>query len=129
MCGICGAYNAQSVRPVAARVIKQMMQLLEHRGPDDEGLYLANELGLGFKRLSIIDLASGHQPLTNETGDIWLVFNGEIWNYRALRSELQDKGHIFRTQGDGETIVHAYEEYGTDCFARLHGILFMPIWD
>jgi asparagine synthase (glutamine-hydrolysing) len=129
MCGICGIYNASSGDFVSSGIIRQMMQMIEHRGPDDEGMYLENEVGLGFRRLSIIDLASGHQPLTNETGAIWLVFNGEIWNYRSLREELQARGHIFRTQGDGETIVHAYEEYGTACIARLHGMFGLAIWD
>jgi asparagine synthase (glutamine-hydrolysing) len=129
MCGICGIFNAKSMQPVEAEIIAQMMRLLEHRGPDDKGMYLQGEIGLGFRRLSIIDLAGGNQPIANETGDIWLVFNGEIWNYASLRQELLARGHLFRTQGDAEVIVHAYEEYGTDCFARLHGMFGMAIWD
>jgi asparagine synthase (glutamine-hydrolysing) len=129
MCGICGIYNAHSEEPVSANLIEQMMKLLEHRGPDDQGLYLEKEIGLGFRRLSIIDLTGGNQPISNETDDIWVVFNGEIWNYRSLREELRAQGHIFRTQGDAEVIVHAYEEYGTDCLTHLHGMFGLAIWD
>ncbi|MGH2506606.1 MAG: asparagine synthase (glutamine-hydrolyzing) [Ktedonobacteraceae bacterium] len=129
MCGICGIYNACSGQPVAGRLLEQMMRWLEHRGPDDQGMYLEQELGLGFRRLSIIDLAGGHQPVTNETGTIQLVFNGEIWNYRVLQQELQARGHHFCTQSDAEVIVHAYEEYGTACVAYLHGMFALAIWD
>src|SRR5437867_3293159 len=106
-----------------------MTGLISHRGPDDSGLYLDRELALGFARLSIIDLSGGHQPMCNEAGDIWVVFNGEIWNYKVLRKELAEKGHQFRTNCDTETIVHAYEEYGVDCVARLHGMFGFAIWD
>jgi asparagine synthase (glutamine-hydrolysing) len=103
--------------------------MLAHRGPDDEGCYVQGIVGLGFQRLSILDLDGGHQPLSNETGEIWLVFNGEIWNYKTLRETLRTCGHVFRTQGDAEVIVHAYEEYGTACFTRLHGMFGLAIWD
>jgi len=106
-----------------------MTRLIEHRGPDDSGAYLDGPLGLGFARLSIIDLSGGHQPMSNETGDVWIAFNGEIWNYKELRQELIAKGHQFRTNSDTETIVHAYEEYGVDCVARLHGMFGFAIWD
>jgi asparagine synthase (glutamine-hydrolysing) len=106
-----------------------MTGLIAHRGPDDRGTYIDGSLGLGFSRLSIIDLSGGHQPMSNETGDVWVVFNGEIWNYQALRAELLDKRHHFATNSDTETIVHAYEEYGTDCIARLHGMFALAIWD
>lgn len=106
-----------------------MRQLIAHRGPDDSGMHLDGPLGFGFARLSIIDLSGGHQPMTNETGDIWLVFNGEIWNYKTLRQQLIEKGHQFRTNSDTETIIHAYEEYGTDAIARLHGMFALAIWD
>lgn len=129
MCGICGVYNLQSRKPVASELIERMMHRLEHRGPDDQGMYLTEEVGLGFRRLSIIDLATGQQPISNETGDVWLVFNGEIWNYRTLREELRARGHIFRTHGDAEVIVHAYEEYGGGCLAHLHGMFGLAIWD
>lgn len=129
MCGICGMYNLRSREPVSRELIERMTHLISHRGPDDSGVYLAADLGLGFARLSIIDLSGGHQPMSNETGDIWIVFNGEIWNYKTLRKELIEKGHRFRTNSDTETIVHAYEEYGVDCVARLHGMFGFAIWD
>ena len=129
MCGICGIYNAQSGEPVSIELLAHMTNSISHRGPDDSGSYLDGPLGLGFARLSIIDLTGGHQPMTNETGDIWLVFNGEIWNYKDLRKELIEKGHHFRTNSDTETIVHAYEEYGLDCVARLHGMFSFAVWD
>jgi asparagine synthase (glutamine-hydrolysing) len=129
MCGICGIYNAQSGKPVSAEILAHMTNSISHRGPDDSGSYLDGPIGLGFARLSIIDLSGGHQPMSNETGDIWLVFNGEIWNYKELRKELLEKGHKFRTNSDTETIVHAYEEYGIDCVARLHGMFGFAIWD
>ena len=129
MCGICGVYNGGSQEPVSAQVIEHMTRLIEHRGPDDSGAYLDGPLGLGFARLSIIDLSGGHQPMSNETGDVWIAFNGEIWNYKELRQELIAKGHQFRTNSDTETIVHAYEEYGVDCVARLHGMFGFAIWD
>ena len=129
MCGICGVYNVLSGEPVSQKLIEQMTHLISHRGPDDSGVYLNGNVGLGFARLSIIDLSGGHQPMSNETGDIWTVFNGEIWNHKALRKELTEKGHHFRTNSDTETIVHAYEEYGVDCIARLHGMFGLAIWD
>lgn len=129
MCGICGVYNVRSGEPVSQELVEQMTRLIAHRGPDDSGVYLDGKVGLGVVRLSIIDLSGGHQPMSNETGDIWIVFNGEIWNYKTLRKELIEKGHHFRTNSDTETIVHAYEEYGVDCIARLHGMFGLAIWD
>ena len=129
MCGICGVYNVCSSEPASEAVIVQMISLIAHRGPDDRGIHVEGNVGLGFARLSIIDLSGGHQPMCNEAGDIWVVFNGEIWNYRALRRELLEKGHRFRTDSDTETIVHAYEEYGLDCIKRLHGMFGLAIWD
>ncbi len=129
MCGICGVYNLESGMPVSQRLIEEMTGHISHRGPDDRGVHLEDTLGLGFARLSIIDLSGSHQPMCNETGDVWIVFNGEIWNYKELRAELIEKGHRFRTQGDTETIVHAYEEYGVDSIARLHGMFGLAIWD
>ena len=129
MCGICGVYNVQSGEPVSQELVEQMTRLIAHRGPDDSGVYLDGKVGLGVVRLSIIDLSGGHQPMSNETGDIWIVFNGEIWNYKTLRKELIEKGHHFRTNSDTETIVHAYEEYGVDCIARLQGMFGLAIWD
>jgi len=129
MCGICGVYNVGNGEPVSPRLIDAMSRLIAHRGPDDTGKYIDGPLGLGFVRLSIIDLSGGHQPMTNETGEIWVVFNGEIWNYQVLRKDLVEKGHQFTTNSDTETIVHAYEEYGVDCVAKLHGMFGLAIWD
>lgn len=114
---------------MAAELLERMAGLLEHRGPDERGMYLDGGVGLAFRRLSIIDLAGGRQPISNAVGDIWLVFNGEIWNYRVLRAELSACGHAFRTQGDAEVIVHAYEQYGVDCLAHLHGVFGLALWD
>ena len=100
-----------------------------HRGPDDEGVYLNGPVGLGMRRLSIIDLATGDQPLSNEDGSIWIVFNGEIYNHLALRERLIAAGHRFRTQCDTETIVHLYEEHGHDCVHHLRGMFAFAIWD
>lgn len=106
-----------------------MARCIAHRGPDDEGVLLENNVGLGMRRLSIIDVNNGHQPLSNETGDVWIVFNGEIYNHAQLRRELESKGHQYRTHSDTETIVHAYEEYGRRCVSRLHGMFAFVIWD
>ena len=129
MCGICGICNRRSKAPVASALLENMTHLLEHRGPDEQGRYVQEEIGLGFRRLSIVDLATGQQPITNEAGNIWLVCNGEIWNYRPLRAELMARGHIFRSQGDSEVIIHAYEEYGIAALTRLHGMFALAIWD
>ena len=129
MCGICGIYHAQNDGSIDPRSIEQMNRSLAHRGPDEDDVYIQGPIALGFSRLSIIDLAGGHQPMCNEDHTIWLVFNGEIWNYRSLRAELQHKGHLFRTQCDSETIIHAYEEYGIDVFSHLHGMFGLAIWD
>ena len=106
-----------------------MADTIAHRGPDDEGYYMSGPVGLGFRRLSIIDLATGHQPLSNEDGTIWIVFNGEIYNYQELRAFLQEKGHLFKTRTDTEVIVHLYEELGEDCVKKLRGMFAFAIWD
>jgi asparagine synthase (glutamine-hydrolysing) len=129
MCGICGVCNLRDEKPVPAELVSQMTRLLAHRGPDDSGIFLDGNIGLGVARLSIIDLSGGHQPMFNEAGTTWLAFNGEIWNYRALRQELTQKGHRFHTNSDTETIIHTYEEYGVDSVARLHGMFAFAIWD
>lgn len=129
MCGICGMFNLQSEEPVSRDLMAQMTNLISHRGPDESGIYLDGPVGMGSTRLSIIDLSNGHQPMSNERGDIWIVFNGEIWNYKALRKEFLEKGHQFRTNSDTETIIHAYEEYGADCIAHLNGMFGLAIWD
>lgn len=116
---------------VTKDALRLMAAQLAHRGPDDEGAYVnpSGQVGLTFRRLSIIDLAGGHQPISNEDGSIWTVFNGEIYNYRELRAELEARGHRFRTVSDSETIVHLYEEIGERCFERLAGMFAIAIWD
>src|SRR6267378_8310957 len=106
-----------------------MADTIHHRGPDDEGYYVSGPIGLGFRRLSIIDLQCGHQPLSNEDGTIWIVFNGEIYNFQELREFLLGKGHVFRTKSDTEVIVHLYEELGEAFVDRLNGMFAIAIWD
>jgi asparagine synthase (glutamine-hydrolysing) len=129
MCGICGKFEFDRSAVVSPDIIKAMMDSMRHRGPDDEGSYLAGNVALGFRRLSIIDLKSGHQPLSNEDGSIWIVFNGEIYNYQELRAFLLEKGHVFKTRTDTEVIVHLYEELGPACLERLRGMFGFAIWD
>jgi len=129
MCGICGKLEFDREKRVPAALLKSMADAIRHRGPDDEGFYASDQVGLGFRRLSIIDLESGHQPLSNENGKVWIVFNGEVYNYRSLREDLLAKGHIFKTKSDTEVIVHLYEEYGTDCVQKLRGMFAFAIWD
>ena len=129
MCGISGILHFDSRMPVRHEDVRTMTELIQHRGPDDCGFYLNENVGLGFRRLSIIDLESGHQPMTNEDGSLWIVFNGEIYNHQELRSHLQKKGHIFRTKSDTETIIHLYEEYGKECVTKLRGMFAFAIWN
>src|SRR5579859_6704743 len=127
MCGIAGFVKLHE--PAEAADVKAMCDRIRYRGPDDEGYYTAGGCGLGMRRLSIIDLSTGHQPISNEDGTIWIVFNGEIYNYQELREHLLAKGHRFTTQTDTETIVHLYEEYGEECLSRLRGMFGFAIWD
>jgi asparagine synthase (glutamine-hydrolysing) len=129
MCGIVGLVHADTAWPVDRRRIERMCAAIRHRGPDDEGLYVRGAVGLGMRRLSIIDLAGGRQPIFNEDGSKVIVFNGEIYNYRTLRAELAARGHRFATRGDTETVVHLYEELGTRCVERLRGMFAFAIWD
>ena len=129
MCGITGKIYFDTFNKIDPNEIKRMADSIYHRGPDDEGFYINNNIGLGFRRLSIIDLKAGHQPLSNEDGSIWIVFNGEIYNYRELQENLVKQGHIFRTKSDTETIVHLYEQYGTECLQFLRGMFAFSIWD
>jgi asparagine synthase (glutamine-hydrolysing) len=129
MCGICGAYNFGSREPVAKNTIEKMCQTLVHRGPDDLGTYLSGNIGLGHRRLSIIDLNTGQQPIFNEDKTIVIVFNGEIYNFLELRRHLESKGHTFYTKTDSEAIIHLYEEYGRDCVNHLRGMFAFAIWD
>ncbi len=129
MCGIVGIVYKDRSRPVEEHVLTAMRDLLVHRGPDDAGLYIDGHAGLGHRRLSIIDISSGHQPMTNEDGTLWIVFNGEIYNFMALREFLLSKGHSFRTKSDTEVILHLYEEKGENCVNDLNGIFAFAIWD
>lgn len=128
MCGIVGvAYQRQGRVDVAE--LERMCSVIRHRGPDDEGFHISGSAGIGMRRLSIIDLASGHQPISNEDETLWVVLNGEIYNFRELRQELEAKGHRFSTRSDTETIVHLYEEYGDECVAKLNGMFCFALWD
>src|SRR5271156_1644583 len=129
MCGICGIFEFAQQREISPDLVRRMTDTIVHRGPDDEGIHVGPGIGLGFRRLSIIDLAGGHQPLSNEDGTVWVMLNGEIYNYPELRRELLDRGHRFSTHSDTETIVHLYEECGTECFARLRGMFAIALWD
>jgi asparagine synthase (glutamine-hydrolysing) len=132
MCGICGILNyAPSALPADEPTLRRMADTLAHRGPDDDGFFVSpdRQVGLGFRRLSIVDLATGDQPITNEDGSVWLVFNGEIYNHTALRPGLEARGHRFRSRGDSEVIIHLYEEYGVDCVDHLRGMFAFAIWD
>ena len=129
MCGICGKLNFDRESRISPGLIRAMADTIAHRGPDDDGYYISGPVGLGFRRLSIIDLATGHQPISNEDGTVWIVFNGEIYNYQELRAFLQGKGHVFKTQTDTEVIVHLYEEFGEDCVEKLRGMFAFAIWD
>ncbi len=129
MCGICGYINLARGEIADRDVLDKMCRKLTHRGPDDQGLYVEEFCALGQRRLSIIDLAGGHQPLFNETGDIVIVYNGEVYNFRNLRPLLEEKGHRFSTNTDTETIVHAFEEWGKDCLDRFNGMFAFCIWD
>jgi len=129
MCGICGQFNFQRPKSVERETIVRMARSIAHRGPDDEGYFTAGPIGLGFRRLSIIDLAGGHQPMSDAEETVWIIFNGEIYNYRELRAELQSKGHQFGTNSDTEVIVHGYKEWGTDVFNHLNGMFGLAIWD
>ncbi|HVP06634.1 MAG TPA: asparagine synthase (glutamine-hydrolyzing), partial [Candidatus Acidoferrum sp.] len=129
MCGICGVVNFDSHRPVDEQVLRRMTDIMTHRGPDDSGLYLNGNVGLGFRRLSIVDLALGHQPMSNEDGRIWIVFNGEIYNHLDIHNRLISQGHVYKTRCDTETIVHLYEQDGIDGFKQMNGMFSFAIWD
>jgi len=129
MCGICGIFEFDEQRDIPRELVHRMTQTIVHRGPDDEGIFVGRGIGLGFRRLSIIDVAGGHQPLSNEDGRVWVMLNGEIYNYLELHDDLMKRGHRFSTHSDTETIVHLYEEYGEECFARLRGMFAIALWD
>jgi asparagine synthase (glutamine-hydrolysing) len=129
MCGICGIVAFDGSRTIEPRLVQRMADSIRHRGPDDEGLHVGGQAVLGHRRLSIIDLNSGHQPISNEDGSVWIVFNGEIYNYKELARGLRARGHQFRTQSDTEVIVHLYEEHGPDGVEHLRGMFAFAIWD
>jgi asparagine synthase (glutamine-hydrolysing) len=129
VCGICGKLNFDREARVSPRLLKSMADSIQHRGPDDEGYYVSGPVGFGFRRLSIIDLSTGHQPICNEDASVWIVFNGEIYNYQELRIQLLAKGHVFKSQTDTEVIVHLYEEFGEACVEKLRGMFAFAIWD
>ncbi|MGB7847590.1 MAG: asparagine synthase (glutamine-hydrolyzing) [Candidatus Acidiferrum sp.] len=129
MCGIAGIVNISSDQSVGAADIRRMCNQIIHRGPDDEGIHVAGPVGLGMRRLSIIDLSTGQQPIYNEDRSVWVVFNGEIYNFPELRPELESRGHHFYTNSDTEVIAHLYEEYGSDCTKKLRGMFAFALWD
>jgi asparagine synthase (glutamine-hydrolysing) len=129
MCGIAGVFNFGTSEPADPAALARATRAMAHRGPDDEGFHFDGDVGLGNRRLSIIDLPGGHQPISNEDGTVWITFNGEIYNYRDLRPESEARGHQFRTASDTETIVHLYEDYGPGCLERLRGMFAFALWD
>jgi len=129
MCGIAGRFNYDPLRPVDRHVLEAMTDAVAHRGPDAAGYHLAHGIGLGHRRLSIIDLSTGDQPLANEDGTVWTVFNGEIYNFADVRAELLAHGHRFRTGSDTEVIVHGYEQWGERCVDKFRGMFAFAVWD
>lgn len=130
MCGICGIYEfGNSDAALREEKVRRMMKAMEHRGPDDDGIHNEENISLGMRRLSIIDIATGKQPIYNESKDICVVYNGEIYNYLSLMTELKKKGHVFTTKSDTEVIVHLYEEYSTESFEKLNGMFGFALWD
>jgi asparagine synthase (glutamine-hydrolysing) len=129
VCGICGIASIERLEGSGESGVRRMCEVLRHRGPDDEGYFVGQQVALGARRLSIIDLETGHQPFSNEDASLWLVANGEIYNHLGLRSELEKKGHVFRSHADTEVIVHAFEEYGAECVERFNGMFAFAIWD
>lgn len=129
MCGICGIFHFDRGNPVDRGVLEGMNRRILHRGPDEDGFFVSGNVGLAMRRLSIIDLSAGQQPVTNEDGNLFLIYNGEIYNHRELRSKLEARGHRFRSRSDTETIVHLYEEYGSDSVQHLRGMFAFALWD
>ncbi|MCU1266097.1 MAG: Asparagine synthase (Glutamine-hydrolyzing) [Acidobacteria bacterium] len=130
MCGINGiALSSRSGRRVDAGVLARMRDVIMHRGPDDEGIFIDGAVGLGHRRLSIVDVASGHQPMTNEDGTLHITYNGEIYNHADFRAQLEARGHVYRTHCDTETILHLYEEHGAECVLHLRGMFAFAVWD
>src|SRR5688572_13411424 len=128
MCGIVGIVRRDTT-PVDEGLLSRMSGAIRHRGPDDDGFYVNGGVGLGMRRLAIIDLKSGQQPIHNQDRTAWIVFNGEIYNYQELRDHLEKLGHTFYTNSDTEAIIHAYDRYGADCPKHLRGMFAFAIWD
>src|SRR6476469_1410212 len=130
MCGINGiARSSRSGNRVDAELLKRMRDILTHRGPDDEGIFIEDNIGLGHRRLSIVDVATGHQPMTNESRSLYITYNGEIYNHADYREELISRGYVYQTQSDTEAILHLYTEYGAECVKYLRGMFAFAIWD
>lgn len=129
MCGIAGIFNYGGNKSIDHLLLQQMTAVLDHRGPDGQGFYYNSEIGLGHRRLAIVDVTGGAQPLFNEDRSVCVVFNGEIFNFRSLMSELIALGHVFRTRCDTEVIVHAWEEWGEACLDRFNGQFAFGLWD
>lgn len=129
MCGICGVVDLRAEQAVDGGTLRRMNQVLRHRGPEEEGYHEAPHGALGMCRLRVIDPPGGSQPMANEDGSVWIAYNGEVYNFRTLRAELQARGHYFRTQSDTEVVVHAYEAFGVQCVSRLRGMFAFAIWD
>jgi asparagine synthase (glutamine-hydrolysing) len=129
MCGICGQFNFIRRDPVEGDTIRRMTASIAHRGPDDEGYFFDEGMGFGFRRLSIIDLAGGHQPMSDADETVWVILNGEIYNFKELRAELEQRGYKFRTRSDTEVVIHGYKEWDTEVLNRLNGMFGLAIWD
>ncbi|MEK6718654.1 MAG: asparagine synthetase B, partial [candidate division NC10 bacterium] len=129
MCGIAGKVHTDRTRPVEGSLLRRMTAALAHRGPDDEQFYVENGVGLGIRRLAIIDLQGGRQPMTNEDKSLWVVFNGEIYNFPELRRRLLAAGHVLSTRSDTEVILHLYEDLGIGCLEELRGMFAIALWD
>jgi asparagine synthase (glutamine-hydrolysing) len=129
MCGISGLYNKKGLNGDADSAVMRMISSLQHRGPDETGIYIDDYAALGQSRLSIIDLAGGSQPICNEDSSLWIIFNGEIFNYPSIRAELINSGHTFKTNSDTEVILHLYEEEREKCLEKLNGQFAFAIWD
>src|SRR5437764_3345050 len=128
MCGICGQLNFARNEPVEPATIQRMTETMAHRGPDDEGYFISGPVGLGFRRLSIIDLLGGHQPMSDAEETIWVILNGEIYNFKELRVQLEKRGHRFRTNSDTEVIIHGYKEWGAEVLKHLNGMFGLALW-
>src|ERR1700730_18192741 len=129
MCGICGQFNFARNEPVESETIRRMTQTMVHRGLDAKGYFLWGSVGLGSRRLSIIDLAGGHQPMSDAEETVWVILNGEIYNFKELRVELEGRGHLFRTCSDTEVLIHGDKEWGMEVLNHLNGMFGVAIWD